>query len=110
MGAVYVQEGVRIDYTPGSDVLAEDVIVQVDLVGVACHDIAANVLGAIAIEGVFDFPKATGSTDAIAAGTKLYWDSGNEVATATAGANKYIGKAIKAAAASDETVRVYMSQ
>jgi len=106
----YVQTGASIDYTPGSDVSAGDVVVQGDLVGVATHDIDANAKGSLAVEGVFDFPKDTGSASAISAGTKLYWDANNEVATDTAGSNKYLGKAVADAAASDETVRVRLSQ
>lgn len=106
----FVQEGASIDYTPEAAVAAGDVVVQADLVGVAVHAIEAERLGALAVEGVFDFPKATGSASAIPAGTKLYWDAEEEVATATAGSNKLIGKAVAAADADDDTVRVRMSQ
>ena len=60
MGAEFVHEGNAIDYTPGADVSAGDVVVQGDLVGVAKRDISANTLGALAVAGVFDFPKAAG--------------------------------------------------
>ena len=60
MAAVFVHDGSSIDYTPGAAVAAGDVVVQGDLVGVAKLDIPANVLGALAVTGVFDFPKATG--------------------------------------------------
>ena len=46
--------------------------------------IAANTPGSLAVAGVFDFPKATGAGSGIAAGTKVYWDATNKVATATA--------------------------
>ena len=72
--ANFVHDGKSIDYTPGADVTAGDVVVQNDLVGVAKLDIAANVLGALAVTGVFDLPKAAGVGEAIAAGTKVYWD------------------------------------
>ena len=58
--AQFVHDGKSIDYTPSADVTAGDVVVQEDLVGVAKFDIASGVLGALAVEGVFDFPKATG--------------------------------------------------
>jgi len=106
----FVQEGASIDYTPGSDVDAGDVVVQGDLVGVAKLDINADELGALAVEGVFDFPKDTGSASAIDAGKKVYWDSGNEVVTETVGSNTYAGKTIADAGASDATARVRMSQ
>jgi len=106
----FVQEGASVDYTPSSAVAAGDVVVQGDLVGVAKRAIAANVLGALSVEGVFDYPKATGSSSAITAGSKVYWDTVNEVATTTAGSYKLIGKTILAATDDDTTVRVRMSQ
>lgn len=112
MGATFVQNGHSIDYTPGADVASGDVVVQGDLVGVAKTEIKANTLGALAVDGVFDFPKDTGSATAISAGAKVYWDAVNEVATtdADSGTNKLIGKTVAAAGDDDETVRVRMSQ
>jgi len=108
--AVFVHEGASIDYTPGADVAAGDVVVQGDLVGVAKLDIKAGKLGALAVEGVFDFTKATGVGTALAAGTTVYWDDAANVATSTAAGNKQIGKVVKAAADADATVRVRMNQ
>src|SRR4051812_28336662 len=110
MKGVYVQEGCDIDYTPGADVAVGDVIVQGELIGVSKRAIAANTLGSLTTEGVFDFPKAAGGGTAIAAGTKVYWDPVASQATATAGALKYLGKTIKAAADADTTVRVRLQQ
>ena len=101
--AQYVQEGNYIDYTPGSAVAAGDVVVQGDLVAVAKGDIAANKLGALAVGGVFDFAKNT-------VGQILYWDDTNNVVTATATGNKQIGKVVRAAATTDTTVRMRLSQ
>ena len=64
--ATFVHDGKSIDYTPGSDVAAGDVVVQGELVGVARTPIAASALGSLAVTGVFDFPKATGESTAIA--------------------------------------------
>ena len=98
-----------IDYTPTADVAAGDVVVQGDLIGVAPRPIPANTLGSLAVEGGFDFPKATGAGSAITAGTKVYWDATNKVATATASTNKIIGKTIKDAADGDATVRARLT-
>ena len=108
----FVQEGASIDYTPDAAVDAGDVVVQADLVGVAKLDIAAETLGALAVEGVFDFPKATGAGTGIAAGANCYWDvaDGEAKTDAEGGANKLIGKCVRAAADADETVRIRMSQ
>ena len=110
--AVFAHEGAAIDYTPGADVSAGDVIVQGDLVGVARLDIKAGVLGALAVTGVFDFPKATGASTAIAAGVSVYWDVADAEAKTDSetGANKLIGKTIAAAGDNDAEVRVRMSQ
>lgn len=75
--ATFVQEGGSIDYTPGSAVAAGDVVVQGDLVGVAKRPIAANELGALAVEGVFDFAKGGGV--AYTVGTILYWDDTGKI-------------------------------
>ncbi|MBI5865596.1 MAG: DUF2190 family protein [Planctomycetes bacterium] len=109
---VFVHDGDAIDYTPGADVVAGDVIVQGELVGVAKLDIKANKLGALDVSGVFDFPKSTAGGSAIAAGAITYWDDTNNLATTSsgAGANKLIGKSVKAAADADATVRVRMAQ
>ena len=110
--ATFVHDGKSIDYTPGSDVTAGDVVVQGELVGVAKVDIPASTLGALAVVGVFDFPKATGAGTGIAAGANCYWDvaDGEAKTDAEAGANKLIGKCIRAAAEADATVRIRMSQ
>ena len=87
-------------------------VVQGDLVGVAKTPIAANALGALAVAGVFDFPKATGGGTAITAGSQVYWDVADSEAKTDdeAGANKLIGKTVAAAADADATVRVRLSQ
>ena len=110
--ARYIHAGKTIDYTPTVDVAALSVIVLGDLVCVANLDIAANTLGALTIEGVFDFPKADGGGTAITVGTKLYWDEADQEAKADdeAGANKYIGKAVASATDDDTLVRAKLEQ
>lgn len=110
--ARFIHDGNSIDHTPGSDVTAGDVVVQGDLVGIAKLDIAAGTLGALAVTGVFDVPKATGTGEAIAAGVKVYWDATNSVATTdeNAGVNTYLGKTVAAAGDDDATVRVRLEQ
>ncbi len=111
MTVKFVQRGDAIDYTPSSGVSAGDVVVQGELVGVAKLDIKANALGALAVTGVFDFPKASGD-GGITVGAKVYWDEAEGVAKTDdeTGANKLIGKAVTAAGDTDTKVRVRMSQ
>ena len=110
--ARFIHDGDSIDYTPGGNVAAGDVVVQGDLVGIAKRDIAAGTLGALAVTGVFDVPKATGSGSGIVVGANVYWDEAETVAKtdAEAGDNKPFGKTVKAAADADTTVRVRVSQ
>ncbi len=112
MTVEFVQEGNAIDYTPSSDMSAGDVVVQGELVGVAKRDCKADELGALAVTGLFDFPKATGGGTAITAGANVYWDVGDQEAKedSETGANKLVGKTVLDAADADETVRVRMSQ
>jgi len=108
--AQYIHKGDAIDYTPTVDTPAGAVVVQGELVGVTKLDILANTLGALATTGVFDFAKATGTGTAIAAGTNCYWNATTQQATTTATGNKLIGKCVRPAADTDETVRVLLSQ
>ena len=52
--AQYIQTGQAIDYTPSAAVDAGDVVVIGDILGISKLDIAADALGALALEGVFD--------------------------------------------------------
>ena len=127
MTATFIHRGDAIDYTPEAAVSAGDVVVQGDIVGVAKLDIKAGALGALAVSGVFDVPKPTGTNTAISAGAKVYWDAENKIAVdadgyATASGTgtasdmgydetlPYLGKAVQAAGDDDETVRVLLSQ
>jgi len=114
MTARFIHKGDSIDHTPapGSDVSAGDVVVQGELVGIAKLDITGGTLGALAVTGVFDLPKATGAGEAIGAGLKVYWDAAGSVATtdAAAGANKYLGKTVATAGDNDALVRVRLGQ
>jgi predicted RecA/RadA family phage recombinase len=110
--AIFIHDGKQIDYTPSADVAAGAVVVLNDLIGIAKQPIAANQLGALAIEGVFDVPKASGASTAIAAGKTVYWDVADQEAKedSETGANKLLGKTVLAAADSDVLVRVRLDQ
>lgn len=104
--ADYYADGDLVDYTPGSAVAAGDVVVLNDLVTVAPRPIVANKLGAVAVEGIFKLPKASG---AIGQGAIVYWDSANSNVTTTSSGNKRAGKAAEAAASGDATVKVLLN-
>lgn len=111
-GVQFIHHGEAVDYTPGADVAAGDVVVQGDLIGVAKRDIKTGVLGALAVVGVFDFPKEAGGGVTFSYGDLAYWDDTNDVAVATdgAGTNKLIGKAVADAADNDAEVRIRLQQ
>lgn len=108
--ATFVHEGDFIEHTPGADLAAGEVVVQGELVGVATRPIPANTPGGLAVEGVFDFAKATGVGTAVTAGANVYWNDAANQATTTATGNKLIGKSVRAAADADATVRVRLNQ
>ena len=108
--AEYFQVGNIIDFTPGSDVAAGDVVVQGELVGVARQVILANKLGALTVEGVFKWAKD--NSTAFAVGVDVFWDVADGEATedADTGTNKLIGKVILAAGATDTILLAKLNQ
>lgn len=113
MTATFIQDGDAIDYTPSADVAAGAVVVLEDLIGVTKRPIPANTLGALHVAGVFEFPKDAGSGTEIAFGATCHWDATAQVAYAALGgsaSDKLLGKAVRAASDSDETVRVRLTQ
>jgi predicted RecA/RadA family phage recombinase len=57
----FKQPGNTLDYTPSADVAAGDILVVGNCIAIAPTDIAANEMGAVDVEGVFEVPKATGT-------------------------------------------------
>ena len=104
--ASYVQDGDVLDYTPGSAVAAGDVVVIGSLVGVAPRAIAANALGSLAIDGVWEMPCATGATGA--QGSAINWYAVSGVAHATTGTAA--GKLAKARLVGDTSVQVVINR
>lgn len=104
--AKFVQEGMAIDHTPGSALSAGDVVAIGGRAFVAVTDIAASTLGAVYAAGVFDVTKQ--ASLAIAEGAAVYWDDTANEADKTA-TNIPLGTCVKAAGASDTTVRVRLN-
>lgn len=104
--ASYVSGDDLLDYTPGSAVAAGEVVVIGSLVAVAPRPIAANALGALAIEGVWEMPVATGATGA--QGSAINWYATSGVAHASTGVAA--GKLAKARAAADTSVHVVLNK
>jgi len=69
-----IQDGKRITWTNGTGtaVVAGQAVAVGNQVGVACVDIANGASGAVAMEGVFELPKVTGTAWTL--GARLLWD------------------------------------
>ena len=77
-----------VDYTPGSDVAAGQVVVVGDLPLVAHVDIAANTQGALAAGGGVYRMTADGAIDQ---GEAVYWDATAGKLTKTTSGAKHLG-------------------
>jgi len=110
--ARYVQDDESLDYTPSSAVTGGSVIVVGTDLGFAKNDIAANELGALFDEGVFDLVKDSGAINDRelvywhAAGNPVGGTAGTGAANTTSGSGVLAGKCVKAALAGDAVVRV----
>ena len=100
MTARYVQKGENIDFRPADNVKAGTIFPFNGFVGITRLDIRAGDLGALAVSGVFESPKAD---EAIDVGDPVYWDEANEVATKQK-TDIYLGTAVYNAQASTEFV------
>lgn len=101
--STYVQKGDIIDYTPGSNVSAGDIVVFGELIGQVTVDALANTPVGLRVEGVISAPIL--GTDTPAVGTKLYWDAGNTRLTTTASTHKQAGWAVEAKASGPTTIK-----
>jgi len=97
-----------INYTPSSAVTAGDVVVQGSIVGVADSDIAANKLGALSVEGVYQL--AAKSADDLTIGLLVYWDDSEDEVTLTSTSNEIIGRVTVVAGAGVVLVSVLLAQ
>jgi predicted RecA/RadA family phage recombinase len=104
--ASYVSKGDILDHTPASAVAAGDVVVVGAIVGVAPRAIAANAVGALAVEGVFEMPVATGATGA--QGSAINWYAVSGVAHASTGVAA--GKLAKPRLVGDTSVHVNLNK
>ena len=104
--ASYFQKGDVVDHTPAAALAAGEVVVIGSLVGVAPVAVAANALGALAVEGVYSMPCATGSTGA--QGSAINWYAASGVADAATGVAA--GKLAKARVATDTSVHVILNK
>lgn len=116
---VLLGEGGRVNHTPsGSDVDAGKVVVINGMFCFATQPIAAGVLGTLRTAGGPPLVRIVKVNGGISVGNAVYWDAsgnpqggtaGTGAATTTAAGNTFIGRAVAAAGANDETVDVELS-
>jgi predicted RecA/RadA family phage recombinase len=108
MAQNHIQSGRIIQFTnlSGSTITSGEPVVIGTLVGVALGDIADDETGSVAIEDVWELPKASGV--AISQGASVYLTATGTITT-TATDNTYTGKAFLAAATGDATVQVKLN-
>ena len=107
MPVKFIQHGAAIDHVPTADLPAGSVVVLEDLVAVTKRTIRAGEFGVLHVEGVFEFPKPTGSGKAIPLGKTVYWHPGTcEVRTSGNGGAKLLGKSVQETGDDDATIRI----
>ena len=74
MAKNYYQDGKALDYTntTGAAIKSGDVIAMGNIIGIATTDLAMHAVGAVAVTGVWQVAKATGT--AWVQGAKVMWD------------------------------------
>lgn len=106
--AKYVQNGSAIDYTNSGEtkISAGDVVSLGNLVGIAACDIPAGAVGALAVEGVFEFDKTTSLS--ISIGDIVYYNTTSKKITKTA-TDVPVGFAIEAGASAATSIRAKLA-
>jgi predicted RecA/RadA family phage recombinase len=79
MSATFIHDGKYLDHIPAVALPVGAVVVIGDTVAIAQRAIPAGSLGSLAIEGVFELPRAPGGL--IPQGKRLFWDPTAQLAT-----------------------------
>lgn len=102
----FVRTGRSCDYIPVADTEAGTIVVQGSLVGVVQHFIAANELGSVELEGIYNIEKSSSSTT-FSVGDIVYFDDSKAVAE---GGDGTFGICTKASANGDVYVEAKLIQ
>lgn len=110
--AKYVADDAAIDYTPVGAVAAGTIVQRGSMVGISHLPIAAGVMGALEMEGIYDVVK---DSSVFADGAAVYWNAtgspvggtaGSGAATSSSAGAIFLGYAVGAKLTGDVTVRV----
>lgn len=106
MEAIFVQCGESIDYTPSSAVVAGKVVQMGGFIGVTKAPIAASIMGALAIAGIFAFAKSGSAGPTFEKGDPIHFTVATGLASRAGGSGTiFLGNCTEAAGASDTTVK-----
>ena len=100
----YIEKGEFLHTVLADTVKGGDVVITEDTLGIAVSDGNGASLCAVAVEGVFELPKATGV--AMGQGKKAYFISADKTVTGVASGNTLIGYVWETADAANHVVRV----
>lgn len=112
MAQNYIEEGCVKDFTASGTITSGQVVEMGDMVGIALGNAVSGGVVAVALEGVFEVPKVTGSGKAFTLGQKVYSKGdGTVTPDATDGgspatAYKWAGYAWEAASTTATTVKL----
>lgn len=103
----FIQPGNSLTLIAAAPLAAGQGLLVGSIFGVVAEDAVNGEVYTLAINGVYDLPKAAGITATV--GAKLYWDDSAKAVTTTSGGNSLIGVAAVVAGANDATIRVRLN-
>jgi predicted RecA/RadA family phage recombinase len=93
----------------GSDTLPSGtVVVNGWLVGVLVRATEAGKLGAVQMEGIFEFPIASATTANL--GAKAYWNATDGVVTTSSSGNTFMGYFVTASVSGETTCKIMLAR
>jgi predicted RecA/RadA family phage recombinase len=99
--ATYVNDGSTIPYTPVSAATAGDVVVQGLMIGIVVADIEAGQLGALRVDGAFQFTTAA----TFDVGDMAFYNSSTDTITST-DTDVYAGRVVEQPTATTVNVKI----
>lgn len=106
MNATFVQRGEAVDFVPSRNIGAGEILRFGVLLGVVKIPVKAGELGALSLSGIFDVEK---SADAIAAGSRVFWNEAEKQATPDTPGNMFLGVAAAHSPTSAAKVRIILN-
>jgi predicted RecA/RadA family phage recombinase len=97
----YVQNGDFITFTAGANITSGQLVAVGSLIGVSVTNVTSGQQGTLALKGVFDLPKSTAASSAIAAGAPVYRIAASSLVTAVSSGNTLCGYAVDGNANTD---------